>query len=526
MARPDAADWEMVCDAERRAFESMGVYDIVPRPKGRKVIGSRWVFCIKRGPDGAILKYKARLVAQGFTQIEGVDYDETFAPVAKLASLRVIMAMAAERDLELHQMDVKSAYLNGELREEIFMEAPLGFDIPNGMVLCLIKAVYGTKQGGRVWYDEIREKLRTMGYQRTKADHAVFTRGGGNASIITLYVDDITMVASDLETINQDKEDLRKSYEMTDLGNLSWILGMHVTWDRSKGWISISQEKYSDDVLERFGKESSRPMVTPALAGEHLTKVSEPEVDVKVYQSAVGALMYPMLGTRPDLAFAVGALGRHSATPGAEHQHALDCVFRYLHGTSARRLVFQRASPESTQLTGYVDADWAGDVNDHKSTLGFIFMFGGAAVSWGSKKQTSVALSSTEAEYIAASYAAKEAIWLRRLLTELGLDTSSPTPIHVNNQSAIAIARNPEFHDRTKHIKVRYHFLRQVVEKGDIVLKYLPTGEQIADALTKGLSREKHEGFAKMMGLRSEVWGGVLEDKRPCVRKEDVRRRE
>jgi hypothetical protein len=475
MACSNMAEWELVCDAEKRAFDNMGVYNVVPRPKGQKVVGSCWVFRIKRGPDGAVLKYKACLVAQGFTQIEGIDYDDSFAPVAKLASLHAIMALAAECDLELHQMDVKSTYLNGELCEEIFMEVPPGFDIPDGMVLRLIKAVYGTKQGGRIWYDKIREKLGMMGYLHTEADHAVFTHGGGDASIITLYVDDITMVARDLETIHQDKEDLRKSYEMTDLGDLSWILGMHVTQDRSEGWISISQSKYSDDILERFGKGSSRPMVTPALVGEHLTKVSEPEVDVKAYQSAVGALMYLMLGTHPDVAFTVGALGRHSATPGAEHQHALDRAFRYLCGTSNRCLVFQHGTPGGTELTGYVDADWAGDVNDQKSTSGFVFMLGGAAISWGSKKQTSVALSSTEAEYIAASYTAKEAIWLRHLHTELGLDISSPTPIHIDNQSAIVIARNPEFHDQTKHIEVRYHFLRQVIERREISLEYLPT---------------------------------------------------
>jgi hypothetical protein len=403
-------------------------------------------------------------------------------------------------------MDVKSAYLNGDLKEEIFMEPPPGFEVPEGMVLRLVKAVYGTKQGGRVWYEKIQATLGAMGYQRTEADHAVFTRtDDGDLPIIALYVDDITMVASNLETINRDKDALKRSFEMTDLGELSWILGMHVTRNRAEGWIAISQEKYSGEVLERFGKTDVRSTVTPSLPNERLAKVSEPEIDVKAYQSAVGALMYPMLGTRPDLAFMVGALGRHSATPGAEHQRVLNRAFRYLKGTSALRLVFKRGVPNGMALSGYVDADWASDVNDRKSTSGFVFMLGGAAISWGSKKQASVALSSTEAEYIAASHAAKEAVWLRRLLTELGLDLTSPTTIHVDNQSAIAIARNPEFHDRTKHIEVRYHFLRQVVDGGEVELEYVPTGDQIADALTKGLPREKHETFLKGMGLRVEV---------------------
>ena len=203
MARPDTTEWELACNEERRAFECMGVYKVVPRPNGRKVVGSKWVFCIKRRPDGSIQKYKARIVTQGFSQVEGIDYDETFAPVAKFASLRTILALAAKLDLEVHQMDVKSAYLNAELKEEIFMEPPPSLNVPEGMVLQLEKVVYGTKQGGRVWYEDIKEKLEAMGYQCTKADHAVFIHAkDGTFSVIALYVDDITMASKNLETIN------------------------------------------------------------------------------------------------------------------------------------------------------------------------------------------------------------------------------------------------------------------------------------------------------------------------------------
>jgi hypothetical protein len=269
LSRPDAPQWELACEDERRAFERLGVYEVVPRPKGRKVVGSRWVFRVKRGPDGTVQKYKARVVAQGFTQIEGIDYDETFAPVAKLASLRTILALSAEFNLFLHQMDVKSAYLNAALSEEIFMEAPPGFDVPEGTVLRLIKAVYGTKQGGRVWYDEIRSTLESMGYLRTESDHAVFTRGKGvNLCIVALYVDDITMASRHLEDIERDKLALSQHYQMTDLGEMSYILGMHVTRDFDAGWIALSQERYASDVLERFGKSNVKPISTPALSNE------------------------------------------------------------------------------------------------------------------------------------------------------------------------------------------------------------------------------------------------------------------
>ena len=369
------------------------------------------------------------------------------------------------------------------------------------MVLRLIKAVYGTKQGGRIWYEEISEKLGTMGYQCTEADHAVFMHGRGDTSIIALYVDDITMAGTNLKAINQDKESLKRFYKMTNLGDLSWILSMHVVHDHAEGWISISQEKYSNDVLERLGKADCQPMVTPMLAGEHLAKVSAPEVDVKSYQSMVGALMYSMLGTWPDLAFVVGSLGRHSVRPGVEHQHALECTLHYLCGTSDYSLTFQCGTPKGTELVGYVDTDWASNVNDRKSTSGFVFMLGGAAVSWGSKKQTLVTLSSTEVEYIAAAHAAKEAIWLRCLLPKLRESLKLPTTLFINNQSAMVIAQNPEFHNRMKHIEVQYHFLQQVVDDGEIHLEYLPTREQIVDILTKGLSREKHKVFVRKMGL-------------------------
>jgi hypothetical protein len=221
MSRPDSAKWEVACDDERRSFEHMKVYEVVPRPEDRKVVGSKWVFKLKRGPDGNIVRYKARVVAQGFTQVEGIDYDETFAPVAKLATLRLILALAAERDLHVHQIDVKCAYLNGTLKEEIYMEPPPGFDVPQGMVLRLIKAVYGTRQGGCVWYEDIKAKLLSLGYKHTDADHAVFTLShNSRTTIVALYVDDITIASHDLDHISAVKAMLRQHYEILDLGDV------------------------------------------------------------------------------------------------------------------------------------------------------------------------------------------------------------------------------------------------------------------------------------------------------------------
>jgi hypothetical protein len=297
------------------------------------------------------------------------------------------------------------------------------------------------------------------------------------------------MACKDIKVINQDKEMLKKTYQMSDLGEITWILGMHVTRDREAGWIALSQERYINDVLERFGKANVRPISTPTLPNEHLIKLNSPETDVKSYQSAIGALMYLMLGTRPDMAYTVATLGRHAANPGDEHIRALDRAFRYLRATSDRHLVFQRGVQGGTRLHGYVDADWASDVNDRKSTSGFVFMLAGGAISWSSKKQPSVALLSTEAEYIAGAHAAKEAVWLTKLVREIWKDQviDAPITLYIDNQSAIAIAKNPEFHDRTKHIEVRHHFLCQQVDSNAIILKYISTNEQLADVLTKGL---------------------------------------
>src|SRR5260370_38070911 len=231
-------------------------------------------------------------------------------------------------------------------------------------------------------------------------------RNGAHCNI-ALYVNDIIMVLKKLETINQDKEALKKQYEMTDLGEIAWILGIRVTRDRNAGWIALSQEKFITETLERFGKGNVRPISTPALANEHLKKLTNPEIDVRSYQSAVGALMYPMLGTCPDLAYTVAALGRHAASPGTDHQHALDHAFRYLRATSDQQLIFQHGTPSGTVLHGFIDTDWASNVNDRTSTSGFVFMLGRATISWSLKKKASVALSSTETECRARPHPAK-----------------------------------------------------------------------------------------------------------------------
>jgi len=288
---------------------------------------------------------------------------------------------------------------------------------------------------------------------------------------------------------------------MTDLGEISWILGIHVMQDRKEGWIVLSQQKYLEEVLERFDKANVHPISTPSLPNHHLVCLPLPEVDIKHFQQALSALMYLMLGTCPNIAYTVAALSCHTANPGTEHQHALDRLFRYLRSTPDYKLVYHCGVSGGDSILRYMDANWGSYINDPKSTSGYVFTLSGGAISWSSKKQSAVTLSSTKAEYITGTHAAKEAIWLGQLFTGLQQPSSFPIPLHINNQSTIAIAKNPKFHNHTKHINIRYHFLRHMVKSGDITLDYMSTNDQPANVLTKGLAQEKHKKFSKELGL-------------------------
>src|SRR5216683_3835206 len=379
MASPDAVEWLMACEDKMQTWKQLNVYDVVPRPKGRKIVSSKWVFHVKQGPDGTIQKYKAQLVTQGFTQVEGINFNQTFAPVAKFSSLCTIFALAAEHNLEIHQMDVKATYLNADLDEEIYMEAPPGFDIPNGHILRLKKGVYGTKQGGRVWYIDFSGTLITLGYTPTEAAHTIFVCESPNTfpDIISTYVDEMGIISESLERINQDKEALRHHYKMTDLGEMGWILSIHMTRDQEKRTILLSQKKFINKTLERYGMQNSCPISSPTLANKHLLKLTSPAIDAKAYQWALSSLMYPMLVTQPDLTYTIAALGCHAANPGPDHQHTLKCVFCYLRATTNHQLVLGHNATSIPTLLSYANSDWASNINNHKSTSGYVFTLRG-----------------------------------------------------------------------------------------------------------------------------------------------------
>jgi hypothetical protein len=313
------------------------------------------------------------------------------------------------------------------------------------------------------------------------------------------------MVLNSLDTICKDKGALKRAYQMSDLGEISWILRMHVMCNQSAGWtqITLSQERFIIDLLDCFNKSFICPILTPSLANQHLIKHPSPKSDVKYFQHAIGGLMYPMLGTCLNLPFSVTSLEHHSSSPGEEHLHTLNHVFHYLRATTDHKLVFQQGTPAGLELCRFVSTDWADGINNHKLVFRYVFMLAEAAISWSSKKQLSIVLSSTKAEYITGMHATKEAIWLQCLFSELwpGPSLSSPTTLLIDNQLAITIAHNPEFHDHTKHIEVCHHFLCQQYKAQTINLKYVPTNDQTTDILTKGLACKKHEHFTKQMGV-------------------------
>lgn len=498
-------------DAMRDEMDSLKkneTYELVKLPKGKKVLKNRWVF--KNKIDGEkTVKRKARLVVKGCNQRKGFDFDEIFSPVVKMTSIRTVLSLTASLDLELEQLDVKTAFLHGDLHEEIYMEQPEGFEEKGkeNLVCKLKKSLYGLKQAPRQWYRKFDSSMTSNGYQRTFADPCVYFKKfpEGNFIILLLYVDDMLIVGQDAKMINNLKMELSKSFDMKDLGPAKQILGMEIARDRKSRKMWLSQEKYIERVLERFNMNHAKPVSTPLASQFNLSKRDCPKTEKEKasmsfipYSSAVGSLMYAMVCTRPDIAQAVGLVSRYLSNPGKAHWNAVKWIFRYLRGTSKLSLCY---GGEKLILEGYTDADMAGDLDNRKSTSGYLFIFSGGVISWQSKLQKSVALSTTEAEYIAAVEASKEMLWLKRFLHELGLKQTEYVVL-CDSQSAIDLSKNSMYHARTKHIDVRYHWLRNVIEEKMLKLKKVHTNKNGADMLTKTVPASKLELCIKLAGMR------------------------
>ena len=517
MEHGEQCKWLPAMQSELDSIGRTGTWVLVELPIGRAAIGCKWVYKTKYKADGSVDRHKARLVAKGFSQKEGVDYKETFAPVAKFTSIRMLLALAAKQDLEVHQMDVKTAFLHGDLEEDIYMRQPEGFTKPGQehLVCLLKKSLYGLKQANRAWYHKIHAALAELGFTALESDNCIYVaRHSSHVTYIALYVDDLLLISSCMTRLADVKRSLSDTFEMTDLGEAQYILGLQITRDRSTRTLSLSQAEYVRRVVERYNMSNAKVVPTPLAAGAVLTTRDCPSVmpspptvlNGHTYASIVGEVMYAMLGTRPDLAFAIGSLSRFNSNPGQAHWIHLKRVLRYLAGSITHKLTYGsdalgRSSHSASTVYGYCDADWASSIDDRRSITGWVYLAAGGAISWQSQKQRSVALSTVEAEYMAQCQAAKEAIWLSALTRELGVGTQAPMTILTDSQGAMALAKNPEHHQRSKHIDIRYHFLRDQVTQGTIELLYVPTRDMAADQLTKPLSRDQHERCIRAMGL-------------------------
>eukprot|EP00253_Pinus_taeda_P003400 PITA_03400 len=447
---------------EYHSLLSNDTWDLVPLPKGRKLVRCKWVYRTKYGPDGKVVKHKARLVAKGFSQVEGIDYTETFSPVAKMNSIRLVFSLAASLKWEVHQMDVKSAFLHGDLHEEIYMEQPIGFIQTDSSLVCrLKKSLYGLKQAPRAWYAKMDSFLLESGFSRCYSDNTVYTKKVGNSLIIlVLYVDDLILTGSDPNLINHVKSSLKKKFEMTDLGHLHYFLGLQVL--QSKKGISLSQSKYACDILHHFHMEDCKPAPSPFQSGVKLSvSCTSPEVDATLYLQLVGKLLY-LTHTRPDLSFAVGLVARFLQNPRESHWKAAKRILRYVRGP----------------------------------------------ITWACKKQAAISLSSAEAEYRGAVEASKEALWLRQILSEFGFEQQHPTTLWCDNQSAIQLCKDPFQHQRSKHIELHMHFIRKLIHDHVLEVQYCSTDDQFADIFTKALTEAKFTKLRYMLGVQEVVTKG------------------
>lgn len=540
MDSDSASEWKAAMADEVCAIINMDTWELVSRRDDVNIIGSRFVLRNKFKEDGILDKRKARLVAQGFAQRPGIDFSFTFAPVARLSSIRLLSCLAAQHDMNIYQFDIANAYLNGKLDEGIYMECPRFLDdilrhiiddpnrdsniknkanemlseLESKNVVCkLRKALYGLRQAGSKWHDTLDAILRKAGANPTSSDPCVYLINEKDAhpTLLAVYVDDLIIVSKNIDTVNHLKEELSRSLEVKDLGSVKYCIG--IEFKRTNKNVILSQESYVSDLLERFNMSDCKPVKTPVDINTKLIK-EESSSDTSTlklpYRELVGALTYLGMTTRPDISFAASYLGQFNNCFGNSHWKAAKRVLRYLKGTMHYGICYKKSAEP---IKGYVDADWGNCTIDRKSYTGYCFIYGGGPISWDSKKQKTVALSSTEAEYASLTEGTKEGIYLLRYLDELGVNMNNGILIYNDNMGALKLAENHTFHARSKHIDIKHHFIRDAIKEGEINIKYMPTEEMLADVLTKGLCGTKHWKCNEMMGLQALFGTRNLEGK-------------
>ncbi|PKU82566.1 Retrovirus-related Pol polyprotein from transposon TNT 1-94 [Dendrobium catenatum] len=505
--------WRTAMANEFLALQQQGTWSLVPPPPNTSILGCRWTYRTKFNSDGSIAKYKARLVAQGHRQEFGLDYNETFSPVVKLPTIRIMLAIALSNNWQVHQLDVANAFLHGKLSEQVFMIQPKGFEDTNHPkhVCQLHKAIYGLKQAPRQWYTTFMEYLISIGFESSSADPSLFIlRKHPDNIYLLVYVDDILITGSNQDLVASVMHKLSQQFSMKNLGSVHDFLGIKI--DRYTDSYFLSQTLYANSILQQAGLLNCNPTSNPTC-----TKIPDnPKPDAQladpgVYRRITGSLQYLTL-TRPDIAYSVNKLSQHMHNPEAQHIFLLKKLLRYIKGTIQFGIPITKSE---LVLKSFTDADWAGDPSSRKSTSGFCSFLGKTLISWTVKKQHTVARSSTESEYRALAALTADIIWLRRLLSDFGIHQTSPTEMFCDNMSAIALANNPVFHARTKHIEIDQKFIRDHIQQNHIRLLPISTVDQPADIFTKPLSTPRFEMLRSKLTVSKDpsVCGGILEYK-------------
>ena len=501
----DSDKWIEAAKAEIDSLKKNKTWVVVKKPLEKSIIGSRWVFKLKYDGNNNSYKHKARLVAQGYTQQEGPDYSETFSPVAKHTSIRLLLSLSTCLNYEVRYLDIETAFLYGNLNGELYIKQPEGFEDYNfpDYVCKLKKSIYGLKQSPRCWYNLLEEYLSLIGFERCKTDNCIFINKETEKTYIAIYVDDIIIIGNSSSNINNIILKMKERFRLRDLGELQFCLGFKFKRKRNECSSMLSQEKYTLDTIDEFKMNDCKSCKTPSVSGFKLVKCENSLLNFP-YRQLIGKLIYLSILTRPDISYAVNVSSRFLDSYDESHWLFAKRILRYLKGSSEMGICYSSCD-EPNVIHGYCDSNFALDEDDRRSTTGYIFIMNNGVISWRSVKQNTVALSSTEAEYMALSNAAQEALFLRHLCEELGIEQKNPTIIHCDNQSAIKLANNPQSISRTRHIDIKYHFIREKVNEGSIKIEYCPTELMKADMLTKSLGQTLFMKHRNALGIVNVV---------------------
>ena len=519
VACPDGESWIAAVLLEIKAHLENGTWELAQLPAGRWAIGLRWVFKVKHKADGSIDKYKGRIIAQGFSQVRRIHYNEVFTSTARMAAMRAVVAIVAVENLELDLVDVSMAFLNGEIDAEVYMKILEGLSVegdpapgedPKRWVVRLLKGLYGIKQGPWIWALKLHSVLTDIGFERTDCNHSVYVyRQGSVCILLPIHVDDLLLASNSRSALQSIKSELASHFKLHDLRPTTSILGMKLDCDRQARTISLSQPGYIESILQDFQMADCNPSLMPMEESLHLSSSMSPgTVEERLamkgipYQELVGKLLYLAVVTHLDISYAVGVLCRFVENPGTVHWEAGKCILHYLRGTTSLSLVYSSLSSPVHHFTTFSDADLGGNPDNSCLTGGFAICMAGSAVQWGSRLHPHVSLSSTESEYTTVSKVGCEVMWMWYLLDEFSYDMAALSTVFMDNASTIQVAKHPEHQSTMKHMHQAYHWIRSCVEGGEIVVSHVPGAKNPTDIFMKPLGHLKFAKFCDMLGLR------------------------